>query len=103
MKFILRSFLFGIALIYSASAIAQAPVTGKVTSPNGDPVIGVSIVEKGTGRGTITDNAGNYTIQVNEGTTLVFSFIGYNTQEIKHGGRAILDVTLEESSELLGE
>src|SRR5688572_21678870 len=102
MKFILRSFLF-ICLMYSGNAFAQAPVTGKVTSANGEPIVGVSVVEKGTGRGTITDTGGSYTLQVNEGTTLIFSFIGYVTQEIKHGGRALLDVTLEESAELLGE
>ena len=103
MRSFLRLALTAVLLFSGLHLFAQTPVTGKVTSATGEPIVGVSVLEKGTGQGTITDANGNYTLQVKDGSTLVFSIIGYNTQEIKPDGRAILDVTLEESAELLGE
>lgn len=79
-------------------------VSGKVTSENGDPLPGVSVLEKGTNNGTVTDSEGGYTFSVsNENVTLVFSFIGYASQEIALSGRSTVDVTMVEDVVSLGE
>jgi TonB-linked SusC/RagA family outer membrane protein len=73
----------------------QEVVTGKVVDADGNPLPGVNIVLKGTMTGTITNAEGNYTINVDiPDAVLVFSFIGYTTQEVEVGGRAAIDVTL---------
>ena len=79
-------------------------VTGKVTSStDGMPLIGVSIVVKGTAEGTVTDMDGNYTINVAPNATLVFSYIGYTAQEIAVEGRTNISIVMEESTETLSE
>src|ERR1043165_8520734 len=72
-----RSFLF-VLVLCSLQGWAQTKVTGKVTSgDDGAGLPGVSILEKGTTNGTVTDADGNYSISANENGTLVFSFVGY--------------------------
>jgi TonB-dependent starch-binding outer membrane protein SusC len=80
-------------------------ISGKVTSQeNGDALPGVSIVVKGTTIGTISDLDGNYNIQVtNENDVLVFSFLGFLSQEITVSGRSVINVVLEEDVKGLGE
>ena len=58
-------------------------VSGVVTDTNGEPVIGASIVEKGTSNGTITDLDGKFVLEVSAGATLNISYIGYKSQEVK--------------------
>lgn len=78
-------------------------VKGVVNDAMG-PVIGASIVEKGsTGNGTITDMDGNFSLKVPANGTLVVSFIGYKTQEIPVAGKTSFNVTLSEDSEMLDE
>jgi TonB-linked SusC/RagA family outer membrane protein len=77
-------------------------VTGTVVDAMG-PVIGASILEKGTSNGTVTDLDGNYTLSVKPGATLVISYIGYKTQEIKVGNSSRINVTLEEDNTSLDE
>jgi len=76
----------------------QQTVKGKVTNATtGDPMAGVNIVVKGTTTGSITDANGSYTIPVNDtNSTLVFSFIGFISQEFPLAGRTVLDVSLSE-------
>ena len=62
-------------------AQSQVRVTGKVTDNLGEPMIGVSILEKGTSNGVVTDIDGNYSLNATGGGTLVFSYVGYVTQE----------------------
>nr|WP_239466734.1 TonB-dependent receptor [Bacteroides mediterraneensis] len=83
-------------------AFAQLTVTGRVQSKSGEPLIGVNVVEKGTTNGTVTDLDGNYSLQVAKGKTLVFSYIGFITQEnvVKN---ARMNVTLVEDTETLEE
>jgi TonB-dependent starch-binding outer membrane protein SusC len=79
-------------------------VSGVVTDPNSMPIPGVNIIEKGTSNGTTTDAGGRYTISVeNENAVLVFSFIGFITQEVAVNNRAVLDVTLQEDVKALQE
>ncbi|MDO4163853.1 MAG: TonB-dependent receptor [Bacteroides sp.] len=79
-------------------------VTGVVSDANGDPLVGVNVVEKGSaGNGSITDVDGKFALNVSPNATLVFSYIGYTTQEVALNGRRNLNVTLTEDSETLDE
>lgn len=78
-------------------------VKGVVYDETGIPAMGVNILKKGTTEGTITDLDGNFEISVQKGDVLVFSYIGYVTQEITYNGQAKLDVKLQEDSEKLDE
>src|SRR5688572_1517262 len=74
---------------------AALPVSGSVTDDDGAPLPGVNVVENGTTNGTSTDGNGNFTLQVaDENSVLVFSFIGYRSQEIKVGTQTSISVTL---------
>ncbi len=77
-------------------------ITGTVSDAMG-PIIGANVLEKGTTNGMITDINGNFTLNVKPGATLVVSFIGYVTQEIKITNQTNLKVTLKEDSEMLDE
>ncbi len=88
----------------SASVSQTSTVSGVVTSAaDGMPLIGVSVQIKGTTNGSITDLDGNYTVSVKSGQTLVFSYIGFVTQEIAFTGQKTLNVVLKEDSETLDE
>ena len=76
-------------------------VNGLVVDVNGEPVIGASVVEKGTTNGGITDINGKFTLNVKPGSTLQISFVGYQTQEVK--ATKTVKVVLKEHSELLSE
>lgn len=96
--------LFGILLSTALCAQTTINVKGKVTDENNAAIPGVNIVLKGTSIGTTTDANGAYAIDLPEGNqTLVFSFIGFATQEIAVGGRTIIDVSLATSTETLAE
>ena len=77
-------------------------VTGTVSDSQG-PVIGASVVEKGTTNGVVTDFDGNFTLNVKPGATLVVSYIGYTTQEIAVGNQSNFAVTLQEDNNSLDE
>jgi len=83
-------------------AYAQQNVTvkGKVTDETNQGLPGVTILEKGTQNGVITDADGNYTLQTNGNATLVYSFIGYQTQEIPVDGKSVINVNLQ--NEVIG-
>jgi len=84
-------------------AVQQAKkITGTVSDSQG-PVIGASVVEKGTTNGVVTDFDGNFTLNVKPGATLVISYIGYTTQEIAVGNQSNITVTLEEDNTSLEE
>lgn len=76
-------------------------VRGVIVDENGIPVIGAAVQEKGTTNGTVTDFDGNFTLNVSEGVTLVVSYVGYRTQEIKATDN--MKVVLKEDAELLDE
>ena len=100
-------YLFLLMLFCSLTLWAQQgkTVKGVVLDGNGDPVIGASVVVKGsTAVGTITDLDGNFTLNVpDEKSTLVFSFIGMTTQEQRVPKGGFLRVTLEDDTEMLDE
>ena len=93
----LLTFLLGF-LINTASA-QENVVTGRVTSTTGDPLTGVSVLIKGTKKGTSTDNSGNFTLNaVNPNATLVISSSGYDMQEVILNGRNNIPVILATST-----
>jgi TonB-dependent SusC/RagA subfamily outer membrane receptor len=87
-------------LLSSESLLQEGrTVTGKVTDANGDPVIGATVVVRGTTIGTITDAGGNYTLQnVSANDILVFSFVGMETSEIAVTDQTTIDLTMQETS-----
>lgn len=76
-------------------------VTGKVTEESGGEVAGVNVVVKGTSRGTTTNDKGEYSISVEKGKTLTFSFIGFNSKEVTVGSESVIDVSLPTVTSLL--
>lgn len=73
-------------LMYCAGVMAQtADVSGKVIDEQGEPVIGASVVQKGTSNGTVTDIDGNFTFKAPQNATLVVSYVGYKSVEVKAG------------------
>lgn len=92
-----------IVLLLVPYAFASVTVTGKVTSQtDGEPVIGASVMEKGTSNGTITDFDGNYSITVADKATLVFSYVGMTTQEQRVTGPT-LNIKLKEDAIAMDE
>ncbi|ARS35159.1 SusC/RagA family TonB-linked outer membrane protein [Pontibacter actiniarum] len=82
----------------------EVAVSGKVTDKDGVGLPGVTVVLKGTSKGTSTDAEGNFSIGVPGGAgTLVFSYIGFQAQEVETNGRAIINVTLAEDTKALEE
>ena len=81
---------------------ATKKITGTVVDAQG-PVIGASVVEKGTTNGTVTDLDGNFSLNVNPGATIVLSFIGYETQEIKVGSQDNFQITMKDDNAVLDE
>ncbi|WP_100613022.1 carboxypeptidase-like regulatory domain-containing protein [Confluentibacter lentus] len=78
-------------------------ITGTITDVSGAPLFGVNVIVKGTNKATKTDFNGYYTINVNKGDVLVFSFIGLQTQEEISEGMTVLNVVLDEDTEILKE
>src|SRR5258705_7830589 len=91
----IRRYLTVILVCGGLSAFAQQTVSGIVTSSDdGSTVPGVNIQEKGTTNGTVTDAGGSFKITVGSNATLVFSFVGYATQEVAVGSQTSLNVSL---------
>lgn len=97
-----QSLFFVLFLLSSTLAFAQNRVTGVVTDKTGEPLIGVNVLEKGTTNGTVTDIDGKFTVDMPQGKTLVFSFIGFVTQEIKVTAN-VVNVVLNEDTKTLDE
>ena len=103
MKTILKQVLFLLFLI-PALTWAQTKVSGIITDGlTGMPLGGVNVIIKDTSQGSSSDFDGNYTINVTNGQTLVFSFVGYTSREVVYAGQQQLDMTLQEDADLLDE
>ena len=81
----------------------KIPVKGKITDMAGEPIIGASILEKGTTNGIITDLNGGFSLDVSPGAILVISYIGYAKQEVKVIPGKTLKIKMKEDAELLDE
>ncbi|MBO2011300.1 SusC/RagA family TonB-linked outer membrane protein [Hymenobacter negativus] len=89
-------------LLPTAGAHPAAPITGRVLDEKGEGLPGVTVLVKGTGNGTSTNTAGEFTLDVPTGATLVFSSVGYVAQEVAFTGGPVT-VTLRQDVQQLGE
>ena len=98
-------FLFlALLLTIGATAFAQkVKITGTVTDPGGEPLIGVSVKTGNSGAGAITDVDGNYSVEVSPTGTLVFSYVGFEVRNEPVKNRRVINVTLKEKNDVLNE
>jgi len=102
----MKKFTFCIFMLcaFAISMVAQKTVSGTVIDADGLPLIGATVIEKeNQSNGTTTDIDGKYSIQVKNNATLIFSSVGFNSQEIKVGTSNILDLSMQEDSEIIDE
>lgn len=95
----------GVRMVISSDAFSAAfkRVTGVIRSADGSTVPGVTVTVKGLSRGVISDANGAFAIEANEGAVLVFTAIGFETQEVAVGAAASYDIVLQESKKELAE
>ena len=101
-RFLLMS-LLSCMLILPAQAQDRVTVSGRLTDTGQNPLIGASVIERGTTNGVTTDVDGRYQISVAKNATLDFSFVGYKTQSVAVANRTQINVTLEEDAMMIGE
>ena len=102
MKLIEKLF-FSVLLVFSSYSFAQGTVSGSVVDTDGNPLPGVTVIIEGTSQGTSTDFDGNYSITVDSNQTLQFSFIGFESQNIRVGNQSSIDVVMQTSAQALDE
>lgn len=91
-------------LLIGVQAFAQSAVSGKVADEAGEPCVGANVLIKGTTTGTMTDLDGNYSLtDVRKGAILVFSSIGYTSQEVRLGSSSVVNVVLKSDADFLNE
>lgn len=90
-------------LLFFSVLSVQAQISGNVVDPQGEPLPGVNVIVKGTSTGTATDFDGNFTLNANTGDTLVFSFIGFQNQEVVVADSKKIKVTMQEALGQLDE
>lgn len=95
--------IFALAILIAPAAIAQSMVSGTVVDGQNEPVIGASVMVKGTTSGVATGIDGDFSIAAKPSDVLKVSAVGYKTAEVKVEGTAPIRITLEESSEVLDE
>ncbi len=100
-RFKALALLFALIMLNASAALAQVTATGTVKDSGGEPLIGASVIEKGTKNGTSTDIDGRFSLNVKQGATLVFSYIGYKTVEMK--ASADMNISLSEDTDMLDE
>lgn len=100
----MKKILLLICLGLSFAAFAQKTVSGKILdAKDNSPLVGASVVVKGTDRGSVTDLDGKFELKANSGETLIVSFVGYTSKEVSIGNESILDITLETDAQALSE
>jgi TonB-linked SusC/RagA family outer membrane protein len=91
-----RGVLFILLLLASLSLMAQTAITGVITDQDGKHMTGVTVVVKGTTVGVLSDSNGKYALVAPSGsTTLLFSFVGFTSQEVAINGKSVIDITLQ--------
>jgi TonB-linked SusC/RagA family outer membrane protein len=103
---LLRKALLTIVLCVSAFALfsqGNKRISGTVTDPKGEAIIGANVIEKGTTNGIVTDADGKFNLNVQSNATLAISYLGYVTQEVVVGNQTTLNIALAENSQSLDE
>ncbi len=99
-----RRYLAVLLVFGTLVSFAQQTVSGKVTAAeDGSGIPGVNVLEKGTANGTVSDSDGNYRINVAANATLVFSFVGYASQEVSVGSQSVINASLQSDVTALSE
>lgn len=93
------------SVVYSTQQVKHQQISGKVFDESGEPVIGATIALKNNPKkSTVTDVEGNFTLNVNSSNgSIMVSYIGFQTQEVKFSGNKVLDIHLKEDSQTLGD
>ncbi len=100
----MKKILLLICLGLSFAAFSQKSISGKILdAKDNSPLVGASVVVKGTDRGGITDYDGKFELKANTGETLIVSFVGYTSKEMSVGNESTLDITLETDATALSE
>ena len=104
MRTVIKRFALLLVLItLSFWVMAQNVLKGKITDKNGESLIGATVMVKGTTIGTVTDINGNFTIKASEGDVLVFSFIGFQSQEMEYTKNTNLNIKLKEDTQQIDD
>ena len=104
MKKITRLLFLSVAILFTGFTMAQSTVTGTVIDAEMDaPLPAANIIEKGTKNGVSSDFDGNFTITANSDAVLVFSYIGFATQEVNVGGQTTINISMAEDFSQLSE
>lgn len=99
-----KLYLVLVCTVLAGALMAQRSVSGSITDEAGEPLIGASILVKGTTSGTATDIDGNYILDLPAGADiLVVSYTGFQTQEVQVGSRTVVDIILASAAEFLNE
>jgi TonB-linked SusC/RagA family outer membrane protein len=96
-------FLSFVCAVFSLTAHAQTTLQGKVTDESGKPLSSVSVIVKGTSRGTTTDENGNFSLSASSGDVLVISSVGFDNKEIQVGNQSMINVSLTAINAQLSE
>ena len=103
-EFLIKLLLMTIFLFCASFIYAQNKVTGTIIDANGEPVIGASVIIRGTANGTVTDLNGNYILQnVPSNSVLIISYVGMKTQDVSVNGRSEIKVKMDADSHVLDE
>lgn len=100
-KILCRQAIFLVVLVFLVSLCTfgqNVTVKGKIVDTDKNPLIGVTVIQKGTTNGTVTNYDGDYSISVPSAATLVFSFIGLESQEQAVAGRSTIDIQMKSAS-----
>lgn len=95
--------LFMLCLLPISATAQSIQISGTVSDVFGEPIIGASVLEKGTTNGIMTDFDGNFSLTVPSTSIIVVSYVGYATQEIPVNGQKSFNIILKEDNELLDE
>jgi TonB-linked SusC/RagA family outer membrane protein len=101
-KNLTRQVLWAVLWLFSLPLAAQT-IQGKISDAQGNPLIGAGVVLEGTTKGAVADDSGNYKLDLagaDKNGTLVFSYVGFETQKVAIGGRTAIDIVLSESQAL---
>ena len=97
-----KNWLWFVLFLWTATASAQT-IQGTIVDEVNEPLIGASVVLAGTTKGAITDDKGNYKLELSDGDksgNLIFSFVGYESQTVPLDGRTTINITLQEGKSL---
>lgn len=94
--------ILSLGLMLDLQAQTMQEISGVVSS-NGEPLVGASVVERGTTNGTVTDLDGKFTLNVGQNTSLVVTYLGYRTQTVSVGSQKQIDIQLQEDGNMLDE